>query len=317
MKMTITNYLLRIAFRKPSFRFFALFCATFLFSVNFFAQNSISTETQNHQLNQEIFLRRAIESGNIEQKRDALLQIRNLRSERASRLAVPALTDKSEIVRATATFSVIFLPVDEAFNVLLSLLKDKTELVRREAAYALGRIRNPNAVNPLVQVLQKDKILEVRAAAAIALGEIGDVSAIEPLNKVLQNKSKTEEFLRRSAARSIGQIAQILQTGELQVLTPEDFLPDNFSRIEILKYPKLIETFSVFRPANSRLIEILQNLGEADDVRREAAFALGSIGDESTISALQTNSNSKDYYLAEIAREGYRKIQLANSRKNQ
>lgn len=316
MKMIIANCELRIIIRHSCFRFFALFCAIFIFAGNFSAQNVVSEQTD--RISQSSSLKLAIESGDTEQKRDALLQIRNFKTEIASRLAIPALTDKSEIVRATAAFSIIFLPKEEALTVLSPLLNDKKELVRREAAYALGRIRNPNAVNPLVQVLQKDKILEVKAAAAIALGETGDVSAIDALTKILQNKSKTEEeFLRRSAARSIGQIAQVIQTGKLKVLTPEDFLPDKLTRVENLKYLKLTKTFPMFRPANSSLVEILQNQREAADVRREAAFALGTIGDELTISALQANLNSKDYYLAEIAREAFQKIQSVNSEKNQ
>src|SRR5256885_9009410 len=49
---------------------------------------------------------KAIKSGSVEEKREALFQIRNLRSEEASRIALPALKDSSQIVRATATSSV-------------------------------------------------------------------------------------------------------------------------------------------------------------------------------------------------------------------
>src|SRR5688572_21643775 len=55
-----------------------------------------------------------LRSGNSEQKRTALAEIRNLGTEHASRLALPALRDKDEIVRATAAGSVVFLPSSEA-----------------------------------------------------------------------------------------------------------------------------------------------------------------------------------------------------------
>ncbi len=251
----------------------------------------------------------AVRSGTTEIKRDALLQIRNLQSADASRVAVPALRDSSEIVRATAAFSVIFLPKDEAAQTLLPLLSDKSELVRREAAYALGKVGNSSAVNPLIQILQKDKIPEVRNASIIALGEIGDAGAVDVLTQILQKKPKDEdEFQRRSAARSIGQIAQFIQTGETGIITPQNFLPEKFKTIEKPKYPNLLENFPVFRAAVSALIQILQNPKESQDAKREAAFALGAIGDKAAIPVLQANLNNQDYYLSEICKEALRKI---------
>ncbi|MET0752559.1 MAG: HEAT repeat domain-containing protein [Pyrinomonadaceae bacterium] len=251
----------------------------------------------------------AIRSGTTEIKRDALIQIKNLQSAEASRIAVPALRDSSEIVRATAAFSVIFLPKEEAAQNLLPLLNDKSELVRREAAYALGKVGNSSAINPLIQIFQKDKILEVRNAAIVALGEIGDAGAVDVLTQILQKKPKEEdEFSRRSAARSAGQIAQFIQTGETRIIAPQNFLPDKFKTIEKPKYSNLVEDFPVFRAAVSVLIQVLQNPKESQDVKREAAFALGAIGDKSAIPVLQANLNNEDYYLSEICKEVLRKI---------
>lgn len=257
----------------------------------------------------------AIRFGTTEVKRDALFQIRNLETEAASRIAVPALKDADEIVRATAAASVIFLPKDEAAQALLPLLQDKKELVRREAAFALGKVRNPVAVNPLIAQFQKDKISDVKNACVAALGVIGDVSAVDALVRILQNRPKKEnpadEFLRRSAARSIGQIAQIIQTGETEVLTPQNFLPDNKKQTAPLpKYSSLTETFSAFRLAIGVLIQTLQNPQESQDAKRESAFALGAIGDQSAIPVLQANLTSEDYYLAEICEEALQKISV-------
>ena len=302
--MRITNYELPITNLHSVIKIFALLGVLCVFAESSFAQTNLE------------ILAEKINRGNDEQKRDALFQIRKLESEEASLLVVPALTDKSEIVRATAAFSVIFLPKDKALNVLLPLLSDKKELVRRETAYALGKVGNPNAINPLIRVFQKDKIADVKNASIVALGEIGDVAAIDALTTILQRKPKDkEEFLRRSAARSIGQIAQIIQTNKVEVLTPEDYLPNKFNPIEKPKYPKLVETFPVFRAAIGILVQTLQNAREFADVKREAAFALGAIGDESAIPILQANLNDEDYYLAEIAKEALRKISVYSSEK--
>jgi HEAT repeat protein len=303
---SITNYKLRITNLESWLRFFVFLCA---FAGNSFAQDLVLTQAQIDRIAEEVFLKRIIQTGNTEQKRDALFRIRNLESEAASRIAIPALRDSSEIVRATAAFSVIFLPKDEALQVLAPLLQDRKELVRREAAYALGKVRNPAAINPLIQVLQKDKITEVRNAAVISLGEIGDPNAVDVLTQILRKKpEEEEEFFHRSAARSIGQIAQIIQIGETRVLTPKNFLPDYKKIIAPPKYSNLTETFPVFRPAVTVLIQTLQNPRESQDAKREAAFALGAIGDKSAIPALTANLNSEDYYLAEICEEALKKI---------
>ncbi len=295
----ITNYELRITNLKRLFRCSFILCVLCALAGNSFAQTELD------------ILIEKINRGNTEQKRDALLEIRNLRSESASRIAVSALKDSSEIVRASAAFSVVYLPKNEAVQNLTPLLQDKSALVRRETAYALGKVGDSQAVNPLLQILQKDKVLEVRNAAIVALGEIGDAAAVAELTKILQRKSQTkEEFARRSAARSIGQIAQIIQTGEVEVLTPEGFLPNRFKFVGKPNYPNLTETFPTFRAAINVLIQTLQNSKESDDVKREAAFALGTIGDQAAVPILQANLNNQDYYLAEIAKESLRKIRV-------
>lgn len=250
-----------------------------------------------------------LRSGDIEAKREALFQIRNLRSGQASRLAIPALADSNEIVRATAASSIIFLSADEAASLLLPLLNDKAEFVRREAAYALGDTGSQNAAGALLRTLQKDKILEVRNAAIVSLGKVGDVDAVPALTAVLGKKPKEDdEFMRRSAARSIGQIAQIIQSGKIKVITPLNFLPGKFKEIETPKYANLVMQFPVFGPAVAQLVRTLANSSESGDTRREAAFSLGAIGDASAISVLTANLTGSDPYLAEIVREALLKF---------
>ncbi len=296
VRKAITNYELRITNRGNKFcrsvgLFFVILACS---SVTAFAQ-SFDVLSEN------------IKRGNDEQKRTALVQIRNFETVEASRIAVPALKDSSEIVRATAAFSVIFLPKDEAFDVLLPNLSDKKEFVRRETAYALGKIQNPAAVAFLIQTFQKDKSIEVKNAAIVALGEIGDVSAVDFLTQILRRKKTGEnEFERRSAARSIGQIAQIILTGKSKVITP----PDGFGKIETPRFPDLTARFPVFSAAIPMLIQTLQNPQESDDAKRESAFALGAIGDVSATATLQSKLNAEDYHLAAICAEALQKIAL-------
>lgn len=272
--------------------FVLLFCA--FFAGNLYAQNNLE------------LLAEQINRGNSEQKRNALFQIRNLATEEASRLAIPALRDGEEIVRASAASSVVFLPSDEAANILLPLLRDKKPFVRKETAYALGKTRNAGAIRPLVEIIQKDKIQEVKDAATVALGEIGDVSSIDALIQILKRQPKDkEEFMRRAAARSIGQIAakQVLQrvlqrknSNNAQMDFVGEMRADLSREIPNLKF------------ASDLLIKILQKPSETDDVKRETAYALGEIGDVSAIPVLQVNLNSEDYYLAENCKLAVEKI---------
>jgi HEAT repeat protein len=251
-------------------------------------------------------LQQQVVNGSTEIKRSALAEIRNLQTASASRLAVPALRDKEPIVRATAASSVVFLPPSEASSVLAPLLNDRDEFVRREAAYAIGLVRDPGTVASLVRLMRSDKVMEVRTAAAAALGNIGSMAAVHDLVSILKRRPREEdEFLRRSAARSIGQIAQEQLTGDTDVVTRQNFLPEKFKDLDPASASLALPGF---QDALDILIGMLQSKSESDDSRREAAFALGAIGDPRATRVLQTVVSSPDPYLAEIAREGLLKI---------
>jgi HEAT repeat protein len=275
------------SFRLPGF----LFLVTVLFAAGTIGQDLGPVALQ-------------ITAGNTEQKREALRQIRDLRSPDASRAALPALNDGDEIVRATAAGSVVFLPPAEAAAALLPLLGDRSPFVRKEAAYALGTVGDPSATPKLIGLLN-DKDLEVRSAAAIALGRIGDAAAVVPLTAILQKKpTEDTEFLRRSAARSIGQIAEFVYTGRVPEVVPQNYLPERYKIIS----PVETDRTRQFAPAGNLLLKVFQNNSESDDTRREAAFALGALRYRPAEPQLTASLNSDDRALAEIAREALLKL---------
>ncbi|MGH9932072.1 MAG: HEAT repeat domain-containing protein [Pyrinomonadaceae bacterium] len=226
--------------------------------------------------------RQRLSSPEIEDRRDALMQLRALQRPEASRAALSALNDPAPIVRATAAASVLWLSGDESAASLIPLLSDKEEFVRQQTAYALGQTRSRSAVAALIERLA-DKKISVRGAAAVALGQIADATAVTSLAAVLNpqagltqskksQKSKTEKnlFVLRAAARSLGQIGN--------------------------------------RAGLPALIIVLQDEKAADDLRREAAIALGAIGDAAAIPALREAVTARDPYLGEAAHEAIRKI---------
>lgn len=247
-----------------------------------------------------------LRSGNTEEKRTALMQLRSLRSVDASRVAVAALKDKSPMVRATAASSVTFLPPAEAAAALLPLIGDKDEFVRQEGAYALGVVGDISAAPRLTRALTSDKSPEVKTAAAVALGKVGDPLAVPALLKEFdQRPTEDNEMLRRAVARSIGQIAEKMRSGSVSVVTPQNFLSDKYKDLGSKPTPDLLAHFA---QAVKRLIAVLESSAETDDTRREAAFALGAIGDRTAEPVLSKYTSSTDPYLAEISKEALLKL---------
>jgi hypothetical protein len=70
---------------------------------------------------------------------------------------------------------------------LLEDLHSKDGLVRVKALIALGQVKDPRAVEPLIVILQ-GKNVGARGLAAMALGNIGDARAVEPLIGALQTE---------------------------------------------------------------------------------------------------------------------------------
>jgi HEAT repeat protein len=224
--------------------------------------------------------RQRLSSSDIEERRDALMRLGNLKRPDASRVAAASLNDAAVQVRVAAAHAVVFLPPAEAAGLLLPLLQDRAEFIRREAAYAIGETGSRSAVARLSELLSGDKEAAVRGAAAVALGQIGDETAVNALSQALSRVKKkkaapADEFLMRSAAHSLGQIRS--------------------------------------RAGLPALIAALSDDQNPLDVRREAAAALGLIGDPSAAPSLRAVLDSSDPYLAEAAREALRRLATARN----
>jgi HEAT repeat protein len=249
-------------------------------AANSFAQGSDRMTPMQREIERQ---RQRLTSSEVEDRRDALMRLGNLKRRDASRAAVAGLNDPAPAVRIAAAHAILSLPPQEAVALLTPLLQDKFEFVRRETAYALGETRSRAAVEPLANVLLSDKEAGVRGAAAVALGQIGDETALPALVQTLggptpqpkkkKSKARENEFVLRAAARSLGQIHS--------------------------------------RAALNILIAVLENQEYSSDVRREVAIALGLIGDTAAVPALRAAFSSDDPYLAAAAREALRRLRVS------
>ena len=224
--------------------------------------------------------RQRLTSSDVEERRDAVMRLGSIGRPEASRAALPALSDESPIVRATAAKAILSIGAEESVSSLLPLLNDKDEFVRREAAYALGLTRSSSATAALSDRLLNDKEDGVQAAAAVGLGQIADEAAVVALVGTLapqlsapantKRKPENNAFVLRAVATALGNIKS--------------------------------------RAGTAALISALNNEKLPSDVRRESARSLGLIGDQSALPALRAAATAADPYLAEIASEAVKKI---------
>jgi HEAT repeat protein len=230
-------------------------------------------------------LRAQLSSSEVEARRDALVRLGNLGRVESSRVAAGSLNDASEVVRATAAHAALSLPANEFVDLLVPMLNDKSEFVRQQVAYALGESKSNRAVPALVASLAGDKQDSVRGAAAVALGNIADQAAVLSLTAILdggqlpavngkKKKSagrKENEFVARAAAHSLGRIRSPL--------------------------------------AVPSLARALNDPNSPADLRREAAEALGAIGDASASPALRATRENEDPHLAAIVTQALKHIE--------
>ncbi len=212
--------------------------------------------------------------------------------------------EDSADVRMNAATALGELRDSRAVDPLITTLKDKDIEVRRKSATALGQIGDIKAVFPLVALLKySDKVLRscaieglkkmglpaldllilslekkdysVRSDAAMALGEIGDARAIKPLLKTLRRTD-------REVVEALGKLGW----------KPTN---DEDSAWYWIAKHDWKNCIAVGAPAVLPLLEIL-NSGSGY-MRKDAAYALGQIGDPRATESLIDALRDRDYEL--------------------
>ena len=101
-----------------------------------------------------------------------------------------ALSDQQGAVRCQAAEALGQLGDLRALEPLLDALKARDDQMRDAAVRGLGELHNAKAVKPLIAKLLYDSNYNVQISAAFALGKIGDPQAVEPLTAAIKNGSK-------------------------------------------------------------------------------------------------------------------------------
>ncbi|MCS6290554.1 MAG: HEAT repeat domain-containing protein [Nitrospira sp.] len=121
---------------------------------------------------------------------------------RVFRPLVEALGSRDWIVRMHAAKGLGRIGDPEAVNVLMPLLQDKVKAVREEASSALAAI-GAAAVLGLIQALEHDDWL-VRLHAVEALGKLKSPDSVDPLLRALFNER--DSAIREDVVRALGAI---------------------------------------------------------------------------------------------------------------
>jgi HEAT repeat protein len=98
----------------------------------------------------------------------------------------------------------LFGPIIKKLKIRFQIarLKSRDEHIRTDAAWALGQIGDPRAVEPLIAILRRGPS-SARQTAAWALGQIGDPRAVEPLVSALNYGN---DFVLQAAAQALGKL---------------------------------------------------------------------------------------------------------------
>jgi HEAT repeat protein len=179
--------------------------------------------------------------------------------------AIGRLKSRNPSVRVEAATALGKSRDPRAVEPLIAALNDKDESVRTIAALALFYFKDPRAVEPLIAALL-DRERKVRVAAAVALAAIKDPRAARPLTAMLQD---SDPDVRMTAAAALGPLRDPLAVDPLiGALKDEEF------RV------RAAAALSLGQLTDERAIDpLLDALGDVNaGVQESAVAALGRFG---------------------------------------
>lgn len=206
-------------------------------------------------------------SGSMEDREVAIEKIAEHKTTLAADEVIKALHDPSPRIRRQAAAALAKMDDPNAVPALLHMFADHPDLVDEEAVEALGLLGDPRAAPCLIEVLDSP-VAMIRRAAAKALGRVGGPEAIEALTKCASQPGDPD--LRRSSLQALRNLEAY--SADL-VIADALFDPAPSVRIaaaEAVAEMGLQRSLPYLRQA--------MNYYE-DEASSELAYALGSVGD--------------------------------------
>ena len=166
------------------------------------------------------------------------------------------------------------------FNDVVHALQGPDDDTREEAARALGELKDPRAVTPLISALG-DQNHFVRREAAKSLGRLGDERAIPALIQALKDDDRAG---REGAAEGLADMKEKALGPLISALKD----PDWHVRMGVLVSLRIIGDKKAIPEITAALTD------ENRFVRREAVKSLGRIGDERMVGPLADALKDED-----------------------
>lgn len=210
------------------------------------------------------------------------------------------LKSADEEVRREAVMMLSLIESDAAISEVASALGDRSPRVRAAAAAGLGQRGNESIVPLLAARLAADKDQFVRKTSAYALAKFHGSERTAALVTALRDKNPE---VRGAAAVSLGDHADAGALGPLEAA-----LSDKSAFVRAGAARGLGVNGTAASPFASNLIALLTS-DEDNEVKRQAAAALGLIANRSALPALERAKRDKDPYLAQAASDAIRAIE--------
>jgi HEAT repeat protein len=190
-----------------------------------------------------------------------------------------ALYDQDELVRIVAARALAGVPGPESLEVLLRVaMQDESERIRSLVVAVVHERRAREAVPRLESALRAESDL-VRANAAMALGGIGDRSSLPALFRSLDDPFYKVRCLAAHAIAKIAPGDAEAKAAVVKRLAAEE----NAMAIVDLAWA----LGSLGDRSGMETLRTLLFKGEPEEVRAEAAIALGDLGDASELPVLK------------------------------
>ena len=204
------------------------------------------------------------------------------------------LYDDDETLRVVAARSLGIVPGPESLDVLIRVaLQDQSDRVRGHVVKVVGERRVREAVPKLESALAAESEF-VRANAASVLGEVADRSSVPVLVRSLDDPFWKVRCL---ASHSIAKIAPDDADARAAIVTRLQTETTPMARVDL--------AWSAAAMGDRSQLEVVRSLlfkGEPEDVRAEAAIALGELGDRSDLRVLErAMSDRKGMVRARVA----------------
>lgn len=198
-----------------------------------------------------------------EKRRKAVMELSHIEGSAATSALLSALSDSSPRVRAAAAAGIAERRESPAVPLLAACLAKDKDAFVRKMAAYALGGFRGMDRTAALIAALRDGDAEVRGAVAVSLGDHPDADAVAPLAAALSDKNA---FVRAHAARALG----------INGSTATQAVP--------------------------RLSKLLTS-DEDGEVKRQAATALGAIGDRLALPALELARHDKDPYLVQAAIE--------------